>query len=366
MFAGNSQVLASVIEERHVDLLLARLQHLLPFSVPLYRRIQYHQRHPNPSSARLFAAVTTKGPVAESRRLDLWLQDGHSNTEDIINSADDEPWIAAHMDMSNAGQTQVFLFASWEIKPSNSEPFTLTSTTQDIRQLLVACVFKYMWKNLVPQVPLSPSTEWLTLKETGKYLSIPYSRSKSIFGSIHESIWPYFPADSISRTDSNYCKYIFAPTNAAAAPSNDSPLSVRLPRGYTFGSMREQDLQMVLDRSPIPRTIRTLREAVNVALHVDCHTEPVGWGFLSKDASLSSVHIEPEHRGKGLGACVSQELLRRLSREFDSKAEDGWGHADVSANNIASRKVMEKLGGQVRWTVSWIEVELERAVQHIT
>jgi RimJ/RimL family protein N-acetyltransferase len=36
-----------------------------------------------------------------------------------------------------------------------------------------------------------------------------------------------------------------------------------------------------------------------------------------------------------------------------------WVHANVLANNGASRRVLEKLGGEVGWTVKWTVVELE-------
>jgi hypothetical protein len=191
--------------------------------------------------------------------------------------------------------------------------------------------------------------------------------------------------------------------------------------------MHDHDLQTVLDRTPIPRTLGTLRQLVSVGLfheESECgntstssssRTAPVGWGFLGKDASLSSLHTEVEHRGKGLAVALGAELLRLQQEQqqqqqqqcvaaVDSQREENgagvvgggggateeetenndnndnnddarmakttpsakststsmswWGHADVSQDNIASQRVMEKLGGRPAWKVMWTEMDM--------
>ena len=94
---------------------------------------------------------------------------------------------------------------------------------------------------------------------------------------------------------------------------------------------------------------------------------PVGWGFLGKDASLTSLHTEPEHRGKGLAPLISKERVRHEQECFltpgeEAEGEVQWAHADVDEGNVASRRVMEKMGGKQYWGVAWIEVELKTLV----
>jgi GNAT superfamily N-acetyltransferase len=147
---------------------------------------------------------------------------------------------------------------------------------------------------------------------------------------------------------------------------------------YELRSMRDGDLKTVLDRSPIPRTLTTLREMVSVGLYVGAGegqgVECIGWGFLSKDGSISSLHVEPEHRGRGLAVVLARRLLgmqREMftdatvtnddgGREVAEEDDEGpwWGAADVEENNTPSRRVMEKLGGQVWWGVQWVEIDV--------
>lgn len=102
--------------------------------------------------------------------------------------------------------------------------------------------------------------------------------------------------------------------------------------------------------------------------------DPVAWGFVGIDASLTTLHTEPGHRRKGLAVLLAGELLRMQAvsfktpvykgKEEDERVDGGrateWGHADVLEENTGSIRVMEKAGGRVMWRDCWIEVELER------
>ena len=93
------------------------------------------------------------------------------------------------------------------------------------------------------------------------------------------------------------------------------------------------------------------------------------------------MHTEEEHRGKGLAVMLGWELLRRqhvITSSDEQEKEEGialggdvnsagadsgeetftWAHADVSKDNIPSRRVMEKLGGKPMWMVMWTEVDM--------
>ncbi|OAL36704.1 hypothetical protein AYO20_04036 [Fonsecaea nubica] len=475
--------------------LLARLEALMPYSIPLLRRIQFHlHEEPASESARVFVAVAdaTDGDSADgdgdgdgdswrgkgirdgngddddAEFVDRWLRAKKSGerveTKGRADAAGGEtgeavtrpqPWVAAHIDLANAGQSQVWTFASWEAdeddglyplpssssaaapastsalqsppSPSPSPPDSLphgsplpsdsstpTPTATTVHHALMHSLFEYIHTTLIPRLPTSPPPSWLELQRTGKYLTTPYSRDKVLFATVCEKLWGYFPPEARARTDDGYWKYLFrvaqqeeeeeeqtgrvstwsalpAPvppsssTSASASPSEPTP---PLPPTYRFGPMQPSHLQAVLDRTPIPRTLATLRQYVSLGVFYRDQPDPIGWGFLGKDASLSSLHTEPEHRGRGLAVALGRELLKRqhVVSPFAAAAEVAaqdeaataktpstatpvspagsytWAHADVSQSNTASRRVMEKLGGTPRWMVMWTEVDIERVV----
>ncbi|ETI20329.1 hypothetical protein G647_08363 [Cladophialophora carrionii CBS 160.54] len=426
--APSVSIQSRVLNEHQIALLGRKLELHLPYSIPLLRRIQFHlQQERASTTARIFVAavrgddstITRSNPEPESEPepeldrpwdLDAWLLE--------TQSSDDTPWIAAHVDLVNAGQTQVWVFGSWEEQAELSRPPTESHPMHNRRLLrhqllLLRALFTYISRDLIPLLPTTPPEEWLCLARTGKYLSRPYSRDKVLFGSVSDKLWHLFPESARTRTDAGYWKYLFCRDFTSEAPP--------LPPGYRFGGMQDDDLQTVLDRTPIPRTLGTLRQLVSVGVFHEGNTVrvpvpipvpvpvpapgAVGWGFLGKDASLSSLHTEVEHRGRGLAVALGAELLRRHQRQEqqqqqqqqpppppppvvvhsqcgrgdngsqeerrdeDENAREAmttstststswWGHADVSQHNAASRRVMEKLGGRPAWMVMWTEVDM--------
>lgn len=172
-----------------------------------------------------------------------------------------------------------------------------------------------------------------------------------------------------------------------------------LPEGYHFSKVKREEFQIVISRTEIPRTEETLARLGSVALRYrtpltgeakDMAAEGekeegagaeadggtlIAWAFLGVDCSLSSLHVEPEHRGKGLAKAVTRKLFEDLARdplsvgfrplEGDTvkvSAEDGagWAHADVAFGNLESAGVVRGLGGKEGWRVRWVSVDLER------
>ncbi|PYH47853.1 uncharacterized protein BP01DRAFT_372031 [Aspergillus saccharolyticus JOP 1030-1] len=102
---------------------------------------------------------------------------------------------------------------------------------------------------------------------------------------------------------------------------------------------------------------------------------PVAWAFLGPDGSLATLHVEAEYRGRGLAGMVAHEAMRRgmvvdgrWSGNDSLNGQNGDGgsdsqhqglvHTNVAMENKASRRVMEKLGGRLGWTVTWTVVEV--------
>ncbi|EHY60284.1 hypothetical protein HRR83_000046 [Exophiala dermatitidis] len=459
-------------------LLEAKLGPLMPCSLPLYRRIQFHlsrQQQPifESSTTKVFVAVAADGDAEEdisrydddAEYIDKWLDENENRSPGpTTSSSSSAPWIAAYIDLEHYGQTQVWVFASWEDQrqyQNQNAPLaaesdqeddddvkhTATDTSHDPdpdprHKSLMTALFNYIYTTLIPQMPTEPNDEWLVLKRTGKSLTLPYSRNKILFGTINTRLLQWIPEQARARIDDGYLKYVFTinnsndndkPPSSSSDPSSTSSSSTTcssssscpsssasntsyspLPPGYVFGPMRSEHLQTVLDRSVIPRTLRTLKQLPSVGVFIDPSSQPaesgsnrdpeaadsdstarpVAWGFLGKDASLSSLHTEPEHRGKGLAASLARELLRRSagtststpmqtqtqtqtqtqpSLKIDQKHEHNnlnssnrggpgsaiyFAHSDVSVSNKQSRRVMEKLGGVPMWKVAWVEADL--------
>jgi GNAT superfamily N-acetyltransferase len=337
----------------------------MPYSIPLARRIQFHQSQPS-STARVFVAVAVANEDKDVD-VDTWLESPLDPPQSQSHSHS-HPWIAAHIDLAPYGQTQVWVFASWEYQPTTTTGNDSGNVAERKRKGLMTHLFQYIYTDLIPDMPLTPGPDWLELQRTGKYLTTPYSRSKILFGTVSDRLWAYFPDHARARTDAGYLKYIFSPDVTATIGAGS-----RMVDGYSFGQMGPADLQTVLDRSSIPRTLETLGQYVSVALLCQDSPVPVGWGFLGKDASISSLHTEPAHRGRGLAVALSGELLRRQGTVFGGRKEGegdgegaGWAHADVSEGNTASRRVMEKLGGVPMWLVMWTELDLNLLFQNPT
>ncbi len=170
-----------------------------------------------------------------------------------------------------------------------------------------------------------------------------------------------------------------------APPSTRKNQNV-LPGGYYFSKVRREELHTVISRSNLSSTEETLAGLSSVALRYRIPSpksasekkmagELIAWAFLSADASLTSLHVEPEHRGKGLAKAVIWKLLEDLAsdpmsvgfRPLDvERLEDGvgdgagWAHADVEVGDVESAGAVRGLWGKEGWRVRWVSVDLER------
>ena len=379
---GDASLESPSIQQIH--LLLRALHTYLPYSLPIYRRLQFHLSHPNPPFAQVYDAFSRLSPLSEERlSTGQWL----SLTSKQESTAEQIPWICSHVDLSAAGQTQVWVFANWELPEiQKQEP---TAQVLEARKRLLQVLLEKIYDRDVTLIPETGPEGLLKVKKIGRE-DVPFSRTRVLFGALNLCVRSLIPQGSGERLDDGtlhylfpegkiihmveepYRKYLF-PTKSSRQPLEEqsgTDSSVILPPGYSFGAMQYQHLPMVLDRTSIPRGVDTMASFFSIGLFYNREPIPVGWGFLGKDASLTSLHTEPEHRGKGLAVLLSKELFRQQNDHFrtlgdeDEDIEVLWAHADVAENNMASRKVMEKIGGKVEWETCWIEVELESLVGH--
>ncbi|KAJ5592766.1 hypothetical protein N7537_009670 [Penicillium hordei] len=188
--------------------------------------------------------------------------------------------------------------------------------------------------------------------------------------------------------DPPYYKYFFRRSEfspeAESARSADLPFAdLSLPSGYRFHDREGREgvlskhLDLVQSRTHIPRPRSQLSKIPGMAVYLDSTSSdademPIAWGFLGVDGALATLHVEPEHRGRGLAVPLSKAVMRHgmavngvfgagsvNSEDSQTRERVGaWAHTEVAGYNNASRRVMEKIGGQVLTTVTWTVIEL--------
>ncbi|KAJ5816675.1 Acyl-CoA N-acyltransferase [Penicillium robsamsonii] len=188
--------------------------------------------------------------------------------------------------------------------------------------------------------------------------------------------------------DPPYYKYFFRRSefspDAETGKSTDLPFAdLALPSGYRFHDREGREgvmskhLDLVQSRTHIPRPRAQLSKMPGMAVYLDSGSSdleemPIAWGFLGVDGALATLHVEPEHRGRGLAVPLSKAVMRRgmsvdgvfgaggvNSEDIQTPKRVGaWAHTEVAGYNKASRRVMEKIGGQVLTTVTWTVIEL--------
>lgn len=349
----------------HAQLLLRALHTYLPYSLPLYRRIQFSLARPNPPFAQIFDSYSLLHPKSSTESSAAnWLSVVSRQTQ----ASRQIPWLAAHIDLSATGETQVWAFASWELPEYRTEE--TTAQVLDTRTSLLKKLFEKIYDKDVPHIPGNAAETYLKFPKLQRGQQT-FSASRILMGALHSDIRNLLPKEASVRLDQGPIKYLFTP-ECYAQPSHEPAnveSTVRMPTNYRFRPLQTEHIQIVLDRTRVPRTVKTMKSLFSVGLFYNDETNPIGWGFLGKDASLTSLHTEPQHRGKGLAALISKELFQHQHEYFRTPKDDRaeavfdpnveWAHADVDESNVGSRRVMEKMGGDQQWGVSWIEVELE-------
>jgi ribosomal protein S18 acetylase RimI-like enzyme len=151
-----------------------------------------------------------------------------------------------------------------------------------------------------------------------------------------------------------------------------SVVAPSLAPGFKYGKVDPKDFALVKSRTQIPRQDRTLCKLPSVAIYPtntsSAERGPVAWGFLGLDASLTTLHVEPAHRGLGLAKSLSLRLFSEdmdiycqhnpTSTEKETHVGERYAHADVAIDNKASQGVCESLGGKWYFEVFWIRVDL--------
>lgn len=142
----------------------------------------------------------------------------------------------------------------------------------------------------------------------------------------------------------------------------DLPPVRELPEGLRWGELKPQDLTTVQARTSIPRATRTLLSLRSKGVFESATGKAIAWTFLGLDGSLTTLHTEPDWRGKGIARSVAASLISECAPGL-AVDENGtaWSHADVYVDNVQSERVCRGLGGRAMWQHYWVRVDLSKA-----
>jgi hypothetical protein len=179
-----------------------------------------------------------------------------------------------------------------------------------------------------------------------------------LIGACHEQILQICREEGLVRhefpgANLELSKFVFKLSNL--------PATRELPKGLRWGKLREQDMATVKARTSIPRSTKTLLSLENVGVFEEEGNKPVAWTFLGIDGSLTTLHTELEHRGKGLAKAVAAKIMREYAPGLAVDDQgNAWSHADVYAGNTQSESVCRSLGGEALWKDYWVRIDLDR------
>ena len=136
-----------------------------------------------------------------------------------------------------------------------------------------------------------------------------------------------------------------------------------LPKGLQWGQLERSKghFSLVRSRTQIPRQDSTLAVLPNIGIFTtDAEQRLIAWAFVGLDASLTTLHVEPEYRRQGLAKVVTTKLFREKMGMFWEEGMQRLAHGYVIVGNKESERMCRSLGGKNEWEVSWLRVDLGR------
>jgi hypothetical protein len=280
-------------------------------------------------------------------------------------------WSAAYFDRSMRPETEMWIFAAGEM-PNHSSP---QGFCKNCKRAILS-LLDYISTLPIPPIrpdneqalhlarqhereQPSPGPDGTYPPSPGTYMRHLLLPKVVLLGACHEQIVQILRDTKLIRRDLpghdlELNKFVFK--------LSDLPTTKELPEGLKWGEVREQDIDIVKARTSIPRTTKTLLSLKSVGVFEDKSDRVVAWTFLGLDGSLTTLHTEPELRGKGIAKAVAARIIREYAPGL-AIGDDGnaWSHADVYVNNVQSERVCRSLGGNALWKDYWVRIDLEKA-----
>ena len=411
------------------ETLLPHLLPLLPHSLPIVRRIQFRLQSPHSVVLSTLPPTTEEKEETPNRNsIGRQQENNEEQGQGQAQSQSQSPltlphFSATYTDRSRSPETETWVFSTIELPTSSTTPESLA-----FARLQLLALFSHISTLPHPPQPQTPSNPSILLVGSihASVLALlkgvdvqdvigDASGEKVISGDkaidhVHGSANPNNPgAGGVIRGHTvSYTKFIIPPytdEQAMTFRKEDDGFLADLGLGLTWGTVHPQDLPLVISRTDIPRKARTLellpsfaiRKASSSDLHGTSHSSegskateddedscssedpssnPIAWSFLSPDASLCSLHVEPSYRKRGLakklarqtfaGLLDDRHLLKREEPAFHGLSrEQAYGHSDVSHDNVGSIAVAKAVGGKPGWECFWGWVDLDAVYREI-
>lgn len=322
---------------------LRLLEPHLPQSLPLYRRLQFGQWS---SAARLLSSVDF-------------------TTEPNVSSTS-QPWVLAFVDRDQRPETECWVFSSWETATDVHD----SSAQQDaLIKALVATMHDLSTSSTDKEVLETQAAAEQAMSE-GKdhgglsrsdYASHMANPNIMLCGSVHSKT-----VEVMQRTKTladEFTKTLLVPNHNYILPIATLPPARDLPPHLRWGEVKPEHFALVRSRTQIPRQDRTLAILPSLAIFPSGSDQPISWAFVGLDGSLTTLHVEPEYRGKGLAKAITAKLFREKMGAF--KEPHGTpvkvAHSVVIVGNEASSRVAQSLGGRSDWEIYWVRIDLGKA-----
>lgn len=281
-------------------------------------------------------------------------------------------WAAAYLDRSMRPETELWIFAAGEVGSHDAASEKEARLCPACRRAVLALV-DYMSVLQVP--PLHPENGHALemarqhereFPQTGPDARYPPGAGLYMRHLLREKVVTLGACDvrvvKVLEEAGLVCREFpghDADLNKFCFKVSDLPSTRDLPDELRWGEMRKKDLAVVQARTSIPRSTHTLLSLASVGVFEKENDKPVGWAFMGLDGSLTTLHTEPEWRGRGIAKAVAVKLFTGnapgLAVDGDGNA---WAHADVYVGNVQSESVCRSLGGKANAKILWVRIDI--------
>ncbi|KAF2681860.1 hypothetical protein K458DRAFT_308632 [Lentithecium fluviatile CBS 122367] len=281
-------------------------------------------------------------------------------------------WAAAYLDRSMRPETELWIFTKGQIPGHSPSPTTFcpecTKAVYSLLDHMSTLPIPPLHPENLPALEIAKQHE-KEHPETGPGVKYPITAASYLrhllmpsvvtLGACHHEIVQLCDDAGLVREEfpgheAILNKFLFKVT--------DLPETKELPEELCWGEMREQDIPIVQARTVIPRSARTLLSLKSVGVFEKAKDKVVAWTFLGLDGSLTTLHTEPEYRGRGIAKAVAAKIFREHAPGLAVDDEgNAWAHGDVYAGNVQSESVCRSLGGKPAMRVFWVRIDVARA-----
>ncbi|KXT15021.1 hypothetical protein AC579_7752 [Pseudocercospora musae] len=263
----------------------------------------------------------------------------------------EDVWIMAFVDRTCRPETEVWIFGSWE----SSTPSHRSKDCEDLVMALVKGIKALSVPESIHQ-SLLDHVSGVSRKDYSAHLSNP---NLILCGAVHESTTKIF--EELGLIGNVFDRVGLVPNHTYVFNVSELPEPRNLPEGLKWGELRYEHFAIVRARTQIPRQDKTLADLPNLAIYDAEKEVPIAWVFVGIDASLTTLHVEEEWRGKGLAKMIALKLWRE---KMDRFWEDGvlkFTHDYVIRGNAASVATSESLGGKHIGDTFWVRLDMSLA-----